>query len=472
MAHNLETLVTKLPHIKVDDIINKNTFLNVYKPFITEEKYRQVQKYIKSGDTRKIHLHLGYNLGEISDKNLLKVCKTCINNDINKYGEVFIRRSHQIPGVFMCIKHKTMLHKIDFQNWTRKYFNSEEHKSNLKLYKLKHEVNEDILLKLSESMKYIIDNHNSFNFLEDTKNKILQKMKEKGYLTSEGITRYKLLLKDMNNYFGEELLEFLYSKLNVNERSNWVKELLLKRSKYIHPIRGVLLILFLFDSIDKYINFIYHEEKHFGDGPWYCLNQFCSKYKTKVVKSYKLENRKLKNGFSAIFKCQCGFEYRLYSSNEKLTDVYKNYHVINVGEVWKQNFINAVKENKSLNELSKIFKLRIRLVYQYIDKFNLTSYIDDDKIISKIEEKKKIKIQRKNEYLSIIKDYMITNPYANRSEIVSNCDRERTWLKRNCNEELERLLPPPIAFKDRNMKWRNKYKNPQNKDEIIKLQFY
>ena len=51
-------------------------------------------------------------------KQLLKFCPACFENDISRYGEAYWHRTHQIPGILVCLEHKTLLHEslVSFQD--------------------------------------------------------------------------------------------------------------------------------------------------------------------------------------------------------------------------------------------------------------------------------------------------------------------------------------------------------------------
>ncbi len=45
----------------------------------------------------------------------LRLCHECVNADMRIYGESYWRRSHQLPGVAMCLNHGVILHESDVE---------------------------------------------------------------------------------------------------------------------------------------------------------------------------------------------------------------------------------------------------------------------------------------------------------------------------------------------------------------------
>jgi hypothetical protein len=111
---NFNYFKSKLPNesqIKLERLLNDNTFFPLFEPFITSNKYNVLLKSIRQDKGNK-KLNLGNLFGMkqdriISDK--LRYCSQCIYEDDKKYGEVYTRRMHQIDFFNNCYIHGSPL---------------------------------------------------------------------------------------------------------------------------------------------------------------------------------------------------------------------------------------------------------------------------------------------------------------------------------------------------------------------------
>src|SRR5690606_36729367 len=41
-----------------------------------------------------------------------RFCPSCDEENIQRYGELYWHRIHQLPGVYVCLRHTTILHRL------------------------------------------------------------------------------------------------------------------------------------------------------------------------------------------------------------------------------------------------------------------------------------------------------------------------------------------------------------------------
>ncbi|MBK5493199.1 TniQ family protein [Bacillus sp. TH13] len=111
--NNLDCLLGGIPNkptnLTTEYFIQNHTTIPFYKPFLTSIKYTRVietmKKNMKSNMVKK---YLSEKNDNKREKNIY-FCRNCIVEQKQEYGEFYINRIHQVPGVFVCTKHKEFL---------------------------------------------------------------------------------------------------------------------------------------------------------------------------------------------------------------------------------------------------------------------------------------------------------------------------------------------------------------------------
>lgn len=112
LPNNLARLVSCLPlgsTYSVAEFMEEHTLYPFYRLFLTPPEIW----LLKDRMHKKLNDSIS-NLAKIpSSKNsaqqFLKFCPVCLEQDTEEYGEAYWHRMHQVPGIFICLKHNTML---------------------------------------------------------------------------------------------------------------------------------------------------------------------------------------------------------------------------------------------------------------------------------------------------------------------------------------------------------------------------
>lgn len=115
----LENSVLKDINIEIEDIIFNHTLLPFYYPFLNIETQRYIMNRMKNHDGKGIKYKIGFVAGSICKKEGLMYCSECVKEDIEKLGEAYFHRIHQVQGVYVCPKHKCYLKKYPISNRDR-----------------------------------------------------------------------------------------------------------------------------------------------------------------------------------------------------------------------------------------------------------------------------------------------------------------------------------------------------------------
>lgn len=107
-ALNIHGQIPKLPLLASDvsRVVSYHELLSmtlypVYQAFASDRKIEQMEEFLANG------FRPGALLPRLTPK--YRVCKQCQMEDMDTYGVSYLHISHQIPGIILCLKHKTSL---------------------------------------------------------------------------------------------------------------------------------------------------------------------------------------------------------------------------------------------------------------------------------------------------------------------------------------------------------------------------
>lgn len=87
-------------------------------PFLSIFLTNQLQTKYLNKVFRKYQRHSSFTNDQMSRAiNELKICPICKNEELDKLGFYYYHRSHQLPGVKVCTKHKCQLHRYTGQRY-------------------------------------------------------------------------------------------------------------------------------------------------------------------------------------------------------------------------------------------------------------------------------------------------------------------------------------------------------------------
>lgn len=257
-ANNLDYLCNQFPEgssFNSDYFLLNHTILPIYKSFVPEDRFERALNSFKNDNASTAISSIGYSSGLLFNIGGFSYCSDCIKEDQKKYGEAYIHRSHQIDGNFTCIKHHTILNvylpkKSDF----RTLYDINE----IDLNSIK--INDSViylrkLLNVSHDIDALLNLYNKMPDYSLTKRKYLSRLRDKGYFLDNGKINQLKLHHDFINHFEDNFLVYLKSYPDPQDINSWLKTITTNTSRTIHTLRSLLLINFLFNGIEDFINY-------------------------------------------------------------------------------------------------------------------------------------------------------------------------------------------------------------------------
>lgn len=416
-----------------ETLIEEHTLYPFYATFLPQSYRDQLKTMLL--ENSKIHAY-GKTGGVFNDNSLtineLKYCPQCLQEDIDRYGEPYWHRIHQIVGIKLCPNHHVQLlsscpvcRVTIADNFKTELMALSEECTNghkLTLTESSKVPNEELHLHYAQNCLQVLKAGMVFE-LDEIRKKYNTQMKYLGLAALGGKMYQDKCKESFLNYYGSE-----YLKSNESILSEWTNWLIrsLRVEGIIHPFRQLHIIAVLFESFDIFCG-APTEFEPFGKGPWPCLNPLSDHYRLKVIDEYNLSFSHDK--IRGLFACGCGFEYARWMDD----DEYSYRKVIKHGSEWEKK-LSEMMANPSLDskEIAKRAGLKTISDYRQDGSYKRvrTPFKKEDDLEEKIEKYR----------LYIIK-VMEENPEAKRKDMNSLAAREYQYLLKHDTEWLNGILP-------------------------------
>lgn len=241
------------------EIINQATIYPYHRPFLTEDRHIAIESLLLGNKGKSLKTLLGRVANRFGAAPELRFCPECLKADIRRYGTSYWHRAHQLPGVTACPSHKSnlVIYSESYQNIDRRRF---------------------ILAPGACSAKFPITEPSSQQLaFASLSNELLgtnlPKLERTGY---QNVYRNAIFELGLNNkryvdYEGLALAVRTYycdfegfphrDRLLSTGRNplEWLRSLVDRPSRSSHPICHLLLIGFLFKSIEELSRQLMHK---------------------------------------------------------------------------------------------------------------------------------------------------------------------------------------------------------------------
>jgi Tn7-like transposition protein D/TniQ len=371
---NLDALLNRLgTYWKPDDLILKHTMFPYYASFLLPKQREKVKRSMVANRGNTIHTRAGIAASNVKQKTNLWVCSACINEDMDTYGETYWHRIHQAPGVFICPQHETVLEETKI---SVKAYNQHEYiVASPDFDRKKAELNalnkDDIILlsQVAHATETLLEESNTQRNTNTIRNKYLVLLKQKGLASPNGYLKRKRLYKMFSSMLTYRCLDLLQSPVYLEE-TNWLTMIFQKHRQSYHPLRHILIMLFLETDLDH----LFDKAKYlpFGRKPYHCLNTSCTHYRKRVITSLKVTRCCDTKKPVGTFHCnRCGFVFSRRGPDENKVDRYRIGTIKDYGVIWKDKLKTLVNEGKLLKDIAKELQADTATVKKYAEQMDL-----------------------------------------------------------------------------------------------------
>jgi hypothetical protein len=453
----LDYFVSILPHencYSAETLINENTLLPFYEPFLPLERAKLVRREMKGGSKDNlIRARLGTTVKQVRMPEFLRFCPICVEEDRREYGRTYWHRLHQLPDILACPAHYCFLENSSVKlgrGIGSYFFLAKEYisRKNPRLLKKTNAVHQN-LIKLAENARWLL----SQNYISvgngEIRERYYNQLLKRELAYYNGRIRNNKLFKSFQNHFSSSLLETLGCSIESTHRS-WIFRLVEKSKSNIlhHPIRHLLMMTFLgFTAEEFFTSFV--EFKPFIDAPYPCLNRAAKHFGELRIKQCKVFDNPTKGEKRgkpiAVFACDCGFIYQRIGPDKSEEDRFRYDSIREYGTIWEKKLEEMWNDlSLSREEIVRRLKISALSVTNTAHRLNFPmntpgARISNDKAHRRPPRKTFSESREacRQKWKKVLKE----NPNANRNKLIKLAAFEYQWLMKNDAEWMKKHLP-------------------------------
>ncbi|MBU3114588.1 TnsD family Tn7-like transposition protein [Clostridium lacusfryxellense] len=321
-----------------------------------------------------------------------------------------------------------MVHLYSIIHIPRRYDDFYTVLSNTKEIAIPEEFKERFL-DISEDINTIFtSNLHNWN-IEITKDKMFNRIAEKGYVTVGGSTLQREFSQDFKEFYTEEFLDYIGYNFDVDVNDSWLRYTTTRKKPVGDPLKFILVIRYLFGSFKEFYKYN-KEYSLFKEGPYPCLNIVCPNYNKLVINDTMQINNS--HGYPlATFKCDhCGFKYSRRGPDKNDNDIYNKTYVKDYGHLWHDKLKECVDKSFSLRKMSKLLGCNIETLRTWANFYKNPTLVKPSTIGLTNNPDNLLLEQYKNEFIIFLKE----NPAATRLDMYRFNPNAYKYLSENDNK--------------------------------------
>jgi len=246
----LGALASRLPSehgMSPEKLVWENTLLPYYAYTAKSAVVEKVLAILCEGRRSNIYRTLGLTATKIPKTQYLRYCPQCVMDDRREFGEPYWRRTHQLPGVFVCHIHgiPVVYSSVPIRSATLP--------TSLRTFLDQANTGRDgtcappdsfrpILLRLALDSAWILSERSKRNDLMVPADLYFNTLKAKGFTSGPRI-RQQQLRAWLLSYYPREFLEMLNCPVSPDTRADWISGLIQpSQSCAKHPVHHLLLM--------------------------------------------------------------------------------------------------------------------------------------------------------------------------------------------------------------------------------------
>ncbi|GAB6553208.1 TnsD family Tn7-like transposition protein [Bacillus mobilis] len=259
--NNLGRFMESMPknwELKMDDLIQKHTVFPLYKAFLPHETSLYIDMRIL-GNAVTAASNVIPSIDFDLYPNFWRYCDRCVNEDIEIYGELYLRRIHQILGFPICLIHGEELLRSstsvsDHNNYT----------VTLRECYFLGNTRFESLGSIAKDIAWIFQHMpqpKEINFPGIYQEYLLNST---NFVDYKGDIEFRILAKQIEEFYGETCISrIVYEIFNRTVKvEEWLQRLIYRPDINNHPILHLLLIHFLGLTYEEFLNQSCLESNH------------------------------------------------------------------------------------------------------------------------------------------------------------------------------------------------------------------
>lgn len=243
-----------LPFPNAESTLLEGTLYPFHRPFLTPERDAEVTSMLLHGSGEGVKTLLGIVANRFGAGTTLRCCAECLRYDLGRHGVTYWRRDHQLPGVTACRRHALrLIHvaKPAVSASRQVAVLAPAPSARLDALAMPCAPGE---LRFAQMAGELLDAGLTPVAPDARQRAYRNAMGERGYLLASGRVRFVALADALREHF-DDFKEFAHRERLLASDScplAWLRDLIGRPGRAVHPICHLLLIDFLFGSLVHY----------------------------------------------------------------------------------------------------------------------------------------------------------------------------------------------------------------------------
>lgn len=233
----------------IESLINQHTLIPYYRHFCRPETFKNILIDISVGDTSSSYTKLSLVAGRVIDSPTLNYCPECAKKDIQEMGIAYWHIEHQLPGVSVCNHHRLHLHRVKKQRGV--LVKPPQFECEITSHKANH-----VAHKLAIMSSALLSEPTGFIHGEPMAQLYVARLQEIGMATGRHHIKQRLLSRALRTYWQPISKEPLVKQIfSLGNGTAFPQTLFYHSDNSFHPLKHLLMIGFLFDSVGTCLNY-------------------------------------------------------------------------------------------------------------------------------------------------------------------------------------------------------------------------
>jgi hypothetical protein len=283
--------------------LQNHTLYPYYLAFASTEDKQAVMNKALHGSVFGLHQHLSVSSGLIKPPVHFRYCPNCWREQLKDYGEVYLGRLFQLPGVLLCPTHACLLVNMDLRY---RNIHSREFLC-VSCGNASHQRHEPVPAQwVTKLMGIGVESE-----------KLLDEPLDRGKSISDRHWQYRLALKYMGfgkgaitayeqrfiNHYPMPLLAALNLSFIPGKQHHWLREMVRSPRRRMHPLQHILFRQFVEAELGS------HCWETLGYESWPCFSRRQQDSRECAVFPMQLKYHAAENRWRGLFQCTCGCRY-------------------------------------------------------------------------------------------------------------------------------------------------------------------
>jgi hypothetical protein len=374
--------------LSADDIVERHTMLPFYGSFLAPDVYENCRRGFLGGGKAIPTGKLGLNNSNIKEAKRLRFCSSCAAEDLDRLGETYWRRTHQMTGALVCTVHGEVLCDSEAgssANFSKRFQDATQH---IRIDDCKPCVEFEpaelaVATELSERCASTLSGEVS-RWMSPGRNEMYRQYTiDAGYTHGRKKVETTKLGEAIVERFGPGFLGKVGFKAEANHRL--FCDIYSESRGVLHPLVHVLVQMFLERLAETGSGGWNHRSARMRQTDWKCPNPYYRHDADFRLPHVVLRRSKDRSEYLHA-RCECGFVFAFRGASEADPSMPEISRTISCGPAFEAEAKRLFQVFKSINGVAKAMDVERRAVRRLLSGRKSAFEAEPGEIVRRREE--------------------------------------------------------------------------------------